>query len=367
MTGSSALTIHIMTSALSPGDAIGNYILTSARLWRSWGARVEIYADSIAPDYGAIANPSEWYRASGRALLWYHYSIFTDNLQIAIDSNDYKVMDFHGIAPPHLFAGQNSYLQELCRRGLEALPALRDHFDYYVVHSEYTRGELLANGYARSAIHKLPLCVDTKRFEGAGDDQLSSLLSKLEYFLFVGRVVPQKDILALLEIFARIHEARPDAALILVGSRHLASNYQRQLDRAIKQRGLASRVIFTGQVNNPDILATLFRQARLLFVTSDWESFCVPLVEAMYFGTPVVTHSLQPLPEVAGSGGIVIDKHRPSQAADQVLVLLEDEKRYTQLSQTARVQAASFTDEALAKALLEMLQKLSEDPAPRGA
>lgn len=31
------LTVNLMTVTLKPGDAIGNYLLTSARLWREWG------------------------------------------------------------------------------------------------------------------------------------------------------------------------------------------------------------------------------------------------------------------------------------------------------------------------------------------
>jgi glycosyltransferase involved in cell wall biosynthesis len=273
-------------------------------------------------------------------------------------SDDYKVMDFHGVAPAHLFAGQNSYLQTMCQKGQEALPKLRDHFDLCVVHSDFTRDELVTRGYDPAIIHKLPLCVDTTRFEGEEDEQLSDLLSKLEYFLFVGRIVPQKDILALLEIFAHIHKERPNAVLILVGSRHLTGRYQRQINRTIKEKGLDRRVMFTGQVNDPATLASLFRNASLLFVTSEWESFCVPVVESMYFGTPAIVHDVPPLPEVAGPGGIVIDKRRPLEAAKATLKLLNDPELYKGLSHSAQERSAYFTDRELARTMLRMMSAL---------
>lgn len=354
------LTFHLMTAALSPGDAIGNYMLTTARLLREWGVRVELYADFIAPVYGGVARPSALYRPGGAAVLWYHYSIYADNLELAIGSQDFKIMDFHGVTPPHLFAGQESHLQMLCQKALDRLPLLRQTFDRLVVHSEYTRAELIGLGYDPAGIHKLPLVIDTGRYEGQREPELEGLLGRLRYLLFVGRLVPQKDILALLDIFAHVQAQRPDVGLIVVGGRHLALRYQRQIDRVIERRGLAGRVLLAGQVNNPAVLSALYRQAQLLVVTSEWESFCVPLVEAMYFGTPAVVHHVPPLPEIVGPAGLVVDKRRPAEAAGQIVALLEDRVRHGELRRAAGERAAGFTDVALGRAMLAMLEEIGK-------
>jgi glycosyltransferase involved in cell wall biosynthesis len=180
-------------------------------------------------------------------------------------------------------------------------------------------------------------------------------LSKLEYCLFIGRLVPQKDVLALVDIFAHIHQERPNMALVLVGTSDLAESYQRQIQERIRAHRLEDRVLFTGQVNNPAVLAAVLQQARLLLVTSEWESFCVPLVEAMYFGTPAVVHDIPPLPEVLGAGGLVVDKRRPEEAAATILTLLDDPERYQDLAVAARHRSAAFTDIVLADTLLDMV------------
>ncbi len=350
-----ALTINMMTADLTPGDAIGNYLLTSAKIWQSWGARVHIYADNISPDYGGLARPSSWYEPDGHSLLWYHYSIFAPNIELALRSQDYKVFDFHGVAPSSLFAGQNPHLQSLCEKGQAILPSLRDQFDLCVVHSEYSRSELINHGFDGNIIQKLPLIVDTSRLVEKGDKPLALLLSQLEYILFVGRIIPQKDILAMLDILTHIHEERPDAVLILAGTRHLAKKYQRQIDRVIAQKRLDHRVLMVGQVNDPGTLASLFANAAMLLVTSEWESFCVPVIEAMYFGTPVAAHNIPPLPEVMGDGGIVIEKHQPHDSAMAILNLWQDRDRYKQISHAAQKRSASFTDRSLAAELLRVL------------
>lgn len=354
----SPLQVHLMTAGLAPGDAISSYVLSQAHILRRWGAKVNIYADHIAPVYGSIAQHARFYRDTGEALLWFHYSLYTDNVEQARASKDFKIMDYHGICPPRLFAGQNSHLETLCARGIEVLPSLKAQFDSYVAHSAYTQAELRSLGFPAERVHKLSLSVNRAISGETADAELVTQLSRLTYFLLVGRMVPQKDILALIEIFAHIHHRRPDIVLILVGSREHTPRYQRQIDDLIAAKGLTNRIIFTGQVNNPAVLAALFSQASLLFVTSEWESFCVPIAESLFFGVPAVVHDVPPLPEVAGPAGLVVDKRRPSEAAEQVLALLDDEVHYRRLQRAAGKWAEQYTDQALGRNMLALLKQI---------
>lgn len=350
-----------MTAGLTPGDAISNYIFSKARILRELGATVNVYADHVAPALAHQAAHSSRYRPRGAAILWYHFSIYSDNVEIARRSPDYKVMDYHGICPPRLFAGQNEHLAFLCQSGIDLLPELSAEFDRFVVHTEYTREQLLNLGVPPERLHKIFYCVDTTQFEGTEDAELAALLDQIEYFLFVGRVVPQKDILASVEFFAEIQRRRPEMVYILVGAREQTPRYQRQIDKLIKKKGLEGRVLFTGQVNNPAVLAALFNRAAFYLSTSEWESFCVPLAESLFFGVPTVVHDVPPLPEVSGPAGIVIDKAAPQTAAAQVLEVLENDGRYAQLSEEAREWAQQYTDAALRRNLVIFLQQIAAE------
>ena len=353
-----------MTAGFTPGDAISNFMLSCGRILRQWGVRVNFYADHIASPYETIAQHSRFYPANGSDLLWFHYSIYSDNAEIATTSPDFKIMDFHGISPPHLFTGQNPHLATLCQQGIDLLPTLKDTFDAFVVHSSYTRDQLINLGYAASKIHQIALCVDTANFEQAKDFPLAEQLAQLNYLLFVGRIVPQKDIMAMLRIFEQIHQFKPDMVLILVGSREQTRAYQQQINKFIQQHHLQNHVLFTGQVNNHSLLATLFAQAQLYLVTSEWESFCVPIVESLYFGVPAAVANTPPLPEVVGPAGIVIDKTEPQAAAAQILALLANGKQYKQLSETAVNWVKQYTDQALAANMQALLiDQLGIDPA----
>ncbi|MCL4262177.1 MAG: glycosyltransferase family 4 protein [Anaerolineae bacterium] len=350
-------TIHIMTAGLTPGDAVSNFVLSSGRILREFGVQVYLYADHIAPPLASEARHSRFYPNTGQDFLWFHYSIYADNVELALSSRDVKLLDFHGICPPHLFAGQNEHLAFLCQQGLDVLPTLHNRFDHYVVHSEYSREWLQSLNFPAAHIHKVFYCIDTAQFTGE-DAALAASLSQLEYFLMVGRIVPQKDVLALVAIFSHINQARPNTVLILVGTRQQTGKYQQQIETLIAQKGLQDRVLFTDQVNNPAVLEALFRHARLLFVTSEWESFCVPVAESLYFGTPTAVHHVPPLPEVAGPAGLVFDKADPQAAAAQVLALLADDGRYQQMRQAAAPWAAQYSDAALAENLKGLFNRI---------
>ena len=350
-----ALDVAIMTATMAPGDAIGNYALTLQRLFTQWGARVRLFADAALPAVRRSTEPSLAYPGSGQGLLWYHYSIYSENVHLAAASRDYKVLDFHGITPPSLFDANNGHIAELCRLGLALLPTLRDRFDRFVVHTEYMRGVLLEQGFPAARIDVLPLCVDTSRY-GAGGAETLPAAARLNYLLFVGRIIPQKDIAAMVRIFGAVHHLRDDLALLLVGSHALTPEYKAELDGLIAELGLGGRVSFLGQVNDPSQLAALFAGARLLLVTSEWESFCVPLAEAAHFGTPAVVDNRPPLPEVAGPAGLVIDKRAPEAAAKAIVDLLADTPRYTAARAQAAAWATRYTDEALAANLLALLR-----------
>lgn len=351
------LRVHIMTAGLTPGDAVSNYVFALARLFRKWGASATVYADFIAPQLQTKASLSRLYQPSGNDLLWFHYSIWSDNVQMALDSPDFKIMDYHGICPPRLFAGQNAHLEYLCQHGLDMLPSLAGRFDQYVIHSEDSRRILSENGFPGDQLHKIFYTTDTTKFDAARDEELSALLAKLEYVLLVGRIVPQKDIGALIDIFARLHAARPDMVLILAGTRDQTKGYAAELDRQIAGYGLEDRVLFAGQVNNPGVLGALYRHARLLFVTSEWESFCVPIAESLYFNVPVAVHDQEPMVEVAGPAGVIFDKRRPDEAAAQVLALLDNRARYAAMRAEAGRWAQRYNDEALEGNVLRFLRE----------
>ena len=349
-----ALTIHMMTANMSAGDAIGNYILSLTTILRGWGCTVHLYSDHPNGRYSLPHMHSSVYQPTGRDLLWMHFSIWSENPKWLYTSPDFKILDSHNVSPAYLFHGYDPNMERLCRDGENMLDTFTNSVDVAVVHTEYVCDDLERRGYR--SIRKLPLVVDTDRFTGAGSPAWEPLLISLEYLLFVGRIVPQKNLKVALHVFAALHRRRPNVKFFLVGGTFLPA-YAAELEELVTQLGISDAVVFVGPVVEPDVLTSFYRHARFSLVLSAWESFCVPIIESLYFGTPVLGHDVPPIPETMAGGGVLI-KGSPEDMAVQIDKLWNDTDRYRELQRQGRRHAEQFTEHHLRVALLDLFRTL---------
>lgn len=346
--------IHMMTPVLTTGDAIGNYMLSLQRVFGQLGVSVRLYADHIDPAYRHQARPTAAYRPTGQDILWFHYSIWADNFAVLQQSSDFKVLDYHGITPPHLSAEFDPRLAALCQKGIAALPAHANVFDWCIYHADNGRWDLEEAGYTRFSKVRLP--VDTAFFGMKEDETLAGLLRKLEYILFVGRIVPQKDVLGIIRVFAEVQKRKSDACLFLVGGTDVLPGYVEQSRSEIKRLGVEGRVQMTGKISDRAALTTMYRHAKFLISLSEWENCCVPSGEAMFFGLPVINAGAVPMPENVGDAGVTIDKTNPPSSGQLIASVWDDPQTYAQLQANALRRASWFTDDALAEALRGVLR-----------
>ncbi len=118
------------------------------------------------------------------------------------------------------------------------------------------------------------------------------------YFLFVGSFKPQKNLPFLLDAFAKMNDK--SLKLFLVGSNYwIPSDLLTRFSKLNKQIRLLNFV-------SDSRLAQLYRNATALIVPSLVEGFCLPVVEAMASGCPVITTSAGALPEIVGKAGILV-------------------------------------------------------------
>ncbi|MCX8037591.1 MAG: glycosyltransferase family 4 protein [Candidatus Sumerlaeia bacterium] len=343
--------INLMTACLVAGDAIGNYI----EMLRSNLARrheVAVYADRgtgerpFLPAWGYTARPAE--------ILWFHYSIYSENFAV-LDRRgpEFKIMDFHGVCPPEHFEQDEHELKRLTARALDELPRKRHVFDLCLAHSDYSVRVLQQAGYAR--VVKTPLAIGRALADAPEHPHLARLLPQLEYLLFVGRVVKQKDVLGVIEVFARVRQKRPGLKLWVIGDRTASPLYQKQIEDRLTRLGIERDVGFTGRLTDPALLRAFLRHAALMVILSRWESFCVPVVEAMGFGVPTAT-SESCVAEIIGDSGLIVPAGNYDAAAAQIAALLADRGRYDALRRRCLERAPYFTESHM-MATLEAVEK----------
>jgi glycosyltransferase involved in cell wall biosynthesis len=287
-------------------------------------------------------------------VLWLHYSIYADNIHWLRNSSDLRIMDVHHVCPARLFHGYDSHMEHLCAEGERLLGTFMNCADAVIAHTEYVRADLQVRGY--HDVQTLPLVVDTARFRGDGEPGWNRLLRDLKYVLFVGRVVPQKDLKLALDVFAALQCRRPQLKFFIVGG-HSLPKYTAELEAQVDHLDLHDAVVFTGPIAEPDVLHSLYRHARFYLCVSAWESFCVPLVESLYFGTPVLGHDVPPIGETMGPGGVVING-TPAAMAAQIEQVWDDHACYAELQRLGRQHVQQFTDVQLEHALVRFFRSL---------
>lgn len=196
---------------------------------------------------------------------------------------------------------------------------------------------------------------------GAGvpvSEPYEDLLLKLDidkpYFLFVGTLEPRKNLHRLLKAYSNLPQPiKSQAILVVVGGKGWG---KLKLPELIHQLNLVDRVKLLGYVDE-DALAVLYAKALFLAMPSIYEGFGLPLLEAMVYGTPVLTSRSSSMPEVAGNAGLFIDPIDVDSIKNGLAKMIVDHDFRNQLADNAKLNAARFSWDAAAIQISDIFNK----------
>jgi glycosyltransferase involved in cell wall biosynthesis len=140
------------------------------------------------------------------------------------------------------------------------------------------------------------------------------------YALYVGNVMPHKNLVRLVEAFARAC-GRIDARLVIRGWGR-PENVE-ILRARIAALGLTDRVDWAPYAAAA-ALPDLYRRARVLVLPSLYEGFGLTALEAMACGTPVIASSVSSVPEVVGDAALLVDPHDTAGLAEAIVRVFTD-------------------------------------------
>ena len=101
-------------------------------------------------------------------------------------------------------------------------------------------------------------------------------------------------------------------------------NYSRAVKKMVEELALTEKVLFAGFASFRELI-TYYATAHLYLCLSEHEGFCVPLVESMFFGLPVIAYLTGGIPETLGGAGIGIAEKKLGEIAEMMALVLEDE------------------------------------------
>ena len=309
-------TVHQLVATLSPHDAVTNEALALHGALRDLGYRSDLFAERIPFALRRRSRPLSELRVGPGDALLLHYSIWSPAVARALAARGPLVLRYHNVTPEHWFAGVNGRVAELCRRARAGLPKLAGRATLAIAVSEFSRDELTAAGYSKTAVVPILLARRPQfRSPGARHDPL---------VLTVGRIAPNKRIDEVLRVFASFQRGcRADSSLAIVGSGQGFESYERACRRLAERLGVRN-VTFTGEVSERRKEA-LFQRASAYISLSEHEGFGIPLIEAMSWGVPVLARAAAAVPETLGSGGFAVATTDHAELAELLDALVSNE------------------------------------------
>lgn len=173
--------------------------------------------------------------------------------------------------------------------------------------------------------------------------QQRALFSKLKlekpYILHHGVIQPRKNLQRLIEAYHLLLARNSNLQFDLVLAGPLGWNYEEILSAANKND--IGRVVLVGALEDSE-LAMLIKGAALAVIPSLYEGFCLPMVEAMACGVPVIAANASCLPEISGGVLKYFDPHSIEEMAVCMEAALDDTALRQKLAQEGKKRAAVF-------------------------
>lgn len=175
---------------------------------------------------------------------------------------------------------------------------------------------------------------------------------KHNQFLAVGRLVDQKNFMALIKILGLLIKTDCDWKLTLVGS----GPDEKKIKILVEENKLNQHVLFIPHVNN---LETYYENSYYFLMTSKYEGSPLVLIEAQSFGLPIVSFDCETGPkEIVDNlvNGYLVENGNINECASILSKLLRSSDIYDDLSQAAYASSRKYNKSTILSDWLRIIR-----------
>lgn len=176
-------------------------------------------------------------------------------------------------------------------------------------------------------------------------------LKKDGYILFLGRIVPEKGIMYLIEAFKRV---KTDKKLVIAGGASDTTGFMNEVQELAKDD---RRILFTGFVQG-QALEELYSNAYIYTLPSDLEGMPISLLEAMSCGNCCLVSDIPECTEVVGDKAVTFKKGNIDDLAEKLQTLCDNNETVKLYKKSASEYiCAGFNWETAVDRTLELYEK----------
>jgi glycosyltransferase involved in cell wall biosynthesis len=356
--------VQQLLSGAGPFDAITNQALAWQRILAATGREGDVYAASFDPRLDGAVRPAE--SLAGRVrdddLLVIHYSAHASALDEAAALPNRKLLVYHNITPARYLWDHEPYVAMLCALGREGLRRLAGRVDGAIAPSEFSAHDLRDAGFPDVRVAPAIYQFDRERLRPGAGDETPYAGDGRRTIVFVGRLSHNKRQDRLVKALA-LHQRHcdPEARLVLPGSPG-SGTYGEYLARLALDAG-ARDVVLPGALPQPALNA-LYARADVFCCLSEHEGFCIPLLEALHFGLPVVAARAAAVPEVLGDAGVLLDDPDLPTVSEAIELCASSASLREELRTRGERRLEEFTPERTEAAVREAIDGLEGGQTP---
>ena len=175
-----------------------------------------------------------------------------------------------------------------------------------------------------------------------------------EFLLSVGTIEERKNILSVILALKQLDDL--EIPLVLVGR---PTSYYKKVLKAARRFGLEHRVVLLSGVSMEE-LASIYRLAKVFIYPSFFEGFGIPVIEALYSETPVITSNNSCLQEAGGDYSLYIDPYNSKDIASKLRFLWTKESERVLRAEKGKEFVQKFNDERIAQQMLALYHEVLE-------
>jgi len=250
--------------------------------------------------------------------------------------NGKKVTTFHDLTLLKTYNSDKNWLVFHAKQkiGKYVFKRVAQKNDHIIAISQFTKKELQA--FTPVDDKKISVIYESSDVASVAPKKYALPFKK--YILYVGQQSDYKNIKRLGDAHQILLAKYPDLGLVLVGKKNAST----RTNEAYFEAKHYKNVLFTDFVDDAN-LSWLYSNAQAYIFPSLMEGFGLPGLEAMGYGTPVVSSNATCLPEVYGPAAHYFDPLDTSDMANAIDQVLSDDQLRTRLAKAGYKQIKKYS------------------------